>query len=829
MSRKTRKLIWSVPLVAVLAVVGALAIFAATSPGEALADHEDLPGPVTGLKATAKSRTSLELTWTAPAADAGGTPAGYRIDYSDDNRVWTRLVENTMSTQTSHMVTEGVSSTTRRHYRVFAINSAGTGPISKAPVTAFVNVGATYPAVAPDAVTLTAVADGPNKIKLSWTAAVENGAKVTGYTVEEMVLPAGGSPGDQREACASANAVTSDVTSTTNCLFIVSTTQMTKRTAESANLLAGTTHFYRVTAVTATAGNSVSNVVGVTTTGLVAPDMPTGLVAVPVEDDIRLYWIEPTSTGGHTLATHEIQYQTRANADAPWPSTWSAISGLDGGGTAGVLGDADDHEFSTVAAGQYQFRMRAAQNDTPAGEGYNLKSGWTNSNTLTSPAPAVADTTVPLLPTLTATALDATTVDGEGIRLTWMPSLGTDGLRGPQDADSDPATPDVNDDGPTPSDYRIDRSEDGLSWKVGQTSTVTIGQWEDFEPDAGDERHYRILPLNGNIFGEGAYDTATATAANVSDADLLLNLTATGISTTEIRLNWGQPSGAVSYDIYRAEVTAQTGLPGTYASIKMGHDMTTYTDSKDLKPGDEKWYRVVAKNKDDAAIAGTGGAEAKGRTLEAGEPAMPVDLVVESAADSSFTTTSRRGTLLLWNEPVDKTKDPETAYQIQRKVNDGAWETIMENTMNLSTHYNDEDEPEEGEMRVYRVLARSGTGVGMPSNEAHFPADTSHDPPPELMAPELTATKGTGSVTLMWNEQAAAVEYTIWGVRPDGSAVRAGSEVNLIRVSDVTATTYEVTGLMSGQEYWFAVTACEMADCGAGNWLHSNVAMATPD
>ena len=35
MSRKTRKLIWSAPLVAVLAVVGALAMFAALSPGGA--------------------------------------------------------------------------------------------------------------------------------------------------------------------------------------------------------------------------------------------------------------------------------------------------------------------------------------------------------------------------------------------------------------------------------------------------------------------------------------------------------------------------------------------------------------------------------------------------------------------------------------------------------------------------------------------------------------------------------------------------------------------------------------------------------------------------
>ena len=39
MSRKTRKLIWSAPLVAVLAVAGALAIFAALSPNWAQA-HE---------------------------------------------------------------------------------------------------------------------------------------------------------------------------------------------------------------------------------------------------------------------------------------------------------------------------------------------------------------------------------------------------------------------------------------------------------------------------------------------------------------------------------------------------------------------------------------------------------------------------------------------------------------------------------------------------------------------------------------------------------------------------------------------------------------------
>ena len=66
MSRKTRKLIWSAPLVAVLAVAGALALFVALAPGAAQADHEELPGPVTGLKAEADGRTMMDLSWNAP-------------------------------------------------------------------------------------------------------------------------------------------------------------------------------------------------------------------------------------------------------------------------------------------------------------------------------------------------------------------------------------------------------------------------------------------------------------------------------------------------------------------------------------------------------------------------------------------------------------------------------------------------------------------------------------------------------------------------------------------------------------------------------------------
>ena len=49
MSRKTRKLIWSAPLVAVLAVAGALVIFVALGPNGAQANHVTIPGAPTDL------------------------------------------------------------------------------------------------------------------------------------------------------------------------------------------------------------------------------------------------------------------------------------------------------------------------------------------------------------------------------------------------------------------------------------------------------------------------------------------------------------------------------------------------------------------------------------------------------------------------------------------------------------------------------------------------------------------------------------------------------------------------------------------------------------
>ena len=170
MSRKTRKLIWAVPLVAVFAVVGALAIFAA-QPADPAEAHGP-PGTVTGVTATPDGATKIKISWTAPASGTGGAPTGYRIDVSDDTLVWKALVADTGNTDTSytHM---GLKPETGKYYLVFALNSAGAGPSSVDPLYAYAMTGG---ATAPSAVlNLRAKAVGSSKIELSWDPPAQDG------------------------------------------------------------------------------------------------------------------------------------------------------------------------------------------------------------------------------------------------------------------------------------------------------------------------------------------------------------------------------------------------------------------------------------------------------------------------------------------------------------------------------------------------------------------------------------------------------------------------------------------------------------------------------
>ena len=208
MSRKTRKLIWSAPLVAVLAVAGALAIFVALSSHEVLA-HEaaihGLPGPVTGLDANPatdnpgtgelESRSAITLNWDTPDTATSGVPTGYRIDYSDDTRVWRNLEPNLSEAMADANCGTSADADQRcytnvdlepnklRYYRVFAMSGDITGPVSVDPTY---NFATTVDYADPSVVrVLTATTHHREMIDLTWQAPMDNGgAEVMWYCLQ---------------------------------------------------------------------------------------------------------------------------------------------------------------------------------------------------------------------------------------------------------------------------------------------------------------------------------------------------------------------------------------------------------------------------------------------------------------------------------------------------------------------------------------------------------------------------------------------------------------------------------------------------------------------
>ena len=88
-----------------------------------------VPDAPTGLVANDVTPTQIDLFWIAPDYNGGAPITGYRIEVSEDAAIWSDLVTNTESTVTAFSHT-GLLPGSTRHYRVSAINRAGTGAAS---------------------------------------------------------------------------------------------------------------------------------------------------------------------------------------------------------------------------------------------------------------------------------------------------------------------------------------------------------------------------------------------------------------------------------------------------------------------------------------------------------------------------------------------------------------------------------------------------------------------------------------------------------------------------------------------------------------------------
>ncbi len=258
--------------------------------------HPDVPDAPFSLTARAVGTSRIDLSWSAPRKTGGAPILGYRVEASsNEGRTWHIIRRNTNSPSPtfSHLNLEPA---TTRHYRVSAINTAGTGPVSN---VRHATTEAARPGVPRS---LSAEADGTSEIDLAWRAPTDDGgAQVTGYFVE----------------------VSDDGGATWRDL--VSNTRNTRTTYSHTGLEPATTRHYRVSAINRIGVGEASRVASATTDATV-PDAPTGLLATATTPtQIDLVWVAPDYDGGAPVTGYRIEVSETGAAWADLaPNTGSA-------------------------------------------------------------------------------------------------------------------------------------------------------------------------------------------------------------------------------------------------------------------------------------------------------------------------------------------------------------------------------------------------------------------------------------------------------------------------------------------------------------------------
>ena len=401
-----------------------------------------VPGAPTGLTATASGTSTIDLDWTAPADDGGASITGYWIEVSSDGgSSWISLVVDTDDTNTTYEDRLPAGST--RHYRVSAINANGTGAASNVD-DATTDDAATVPG-APTS--LTATASGSNRIDLDWTAPSDNGgASISGYRIE--VSPNGSSGWSNRE------------TNTGN----------TSTGYSHTGLSAGTTRYYRVSAINTNGTGNPSNIDDATTdaAATTVPGAPTGLSATASgTTTINLTWNAPSDNGGTSITGYRIEVSSDGG------SNWTDLV---------ANRNSTSYSHTGLSPSTTRHYRVSAINSVGTGTASNVDDATTDD----------ATTTVPGAPT----GLSATPSGTSTINLTWnAPS---------------------NNGGASITGYRIEVSPNGSSgWtELVANTNSTSTSYAHTGLDAGTTRHYRVSAINS--VGTGA-PSSTANATTDDD------------------------------------------------------------------------------------------------------------------------------------------------------------------------------------------------------------------------------------------------------------------------------------------------------------------------
>ena len=724
----------------------------------------EAPDAPAGLTATAAGETRIDLAWSPPPYNGGSAVTGYLIEVSADGSdgSFTTLEANHDAREDGAIVTAfahtgDLAPGTTRHYRVFAINAAGTGPASGVADDTTATAGAGTPDE-PTELTATATGamrgDTDTNIDLDWTKPGDSGnSPITGYLIER-----------------SADGVSGWLALVENHAEMQGGEIVTGYS--DTGLPSETVRHYRVSAIN-DQGTGPASVAAHTASARIVPLAPTGLAATTphaTEEErtvrgIALAWRAPADTGTTDIGGYRIEWS--ADGMSGWQDLVEDTGSADAahrdrgpGGTGFPVGTTRHYRVSAI-------------NDGGVGRASDA------AHATIRPAPVRA----------------GTNARGSQIAIEFGQALDGDAANAPA---ADRFAVSVKGAAVKIGDVVVAGPSgqvllNGLSPLIRHGQVVTVSYTD---LTAGDDTAGVVQLPSGLDAGSFEVEVHNYSTAQPSAPEKPAGLDAEA-EDDAIALRWEPPvhDGGRAVTGYRIEVSADgtrfTTLEESHNETKEDGEIETAYMDAGLGPRTTRHYRVRATNEVDTGPA----SETAMATTAAGVPGAPTGLA--ATANDAMPGDASTHIDLAWTKPAEIADvAAPTGYRIEWSP-DGAshWRDLVPNhaetemqSGEIVTAYADVGLPSET-TRHYRVSAINGEGRGPVSGVEHA---TSADIAAPAPVSASVAAAGT-SLAIVFDE--ALDEEAASAPAPERFAVTAadGAAVTIVTIGAVAVSGTEVS------------------------------------
>jgi titin len=740
------------------------------------------PAAPSGLSATAVSTSRIDLSWT----DNSGNETGFKIYLSTNGTAFT-LLANVASNVTAYSST-GLSTAATYYYRVSAFNSSGgeSIPSSTAVASTLPN-----PPAAPSGLSATTVSQ--TQISLNWS---DNSTNETGFRI---YISADGT----------------NFTTLTNVAANVTA-------CSSAGLSAGTTYYYKVTALN-TGGESPASGIASATTLPNPPPAPSALSATAISQyEIRLIWfynytnqvsfkIERSLDGVNFSVVTTTPYpeydDTGLNPETIYYYRVSAVNSSGQSAPtsivhAGTLQNPPVAPSGLVATTISQTQINLGWTDNSSDENqFNIERSLDGVNfSVLAIAPAnttsFADTN--LNPATTYYyRVSAVNFGGQS----WSPVASAATLPNPPAAPSGPVATAISqtqidlswtDNSANETGFQIERSLDGVNFSVVTNVAANVTSYADNGLNPLTAYYYRVIAFNTGG-SSAASSVASATTPDYAPA-APSGLLALAASQTEIDLTWtDNANNETGSRIYiSTDGTNFTVLTNVAASV------TAYFNVG-LNPATTYYYKVTAFN--------SGGESAP--TSIASTSTLPIP----PAAPSGLTATANSQTQITLNWSDNSTN--ETGFRIELSYDGVNFALRTQVAAGVTSYVDGPLNP--ASTYYYRVIAFNTGGSSAASSVAG--ATTLPNPPAAPSGLGATANSQT-QITLNWSDNSANET----GFRIERSL--DGVNFSLLTNTAANVTSYADTGLNPVTTYYYRVFAFNTGGSSLATFI---VSATTPD